>query len=124
MPCKITWEPRGAYAKFWGECSIRDLLQMFGELSSHSETDRLRFVLVDYLDVTFADVTKHEIEEAAAHDIGMTFTNPNIAFASVTTDPRIRSLWNHFLSVNVSPERHQLFDSLAAARAWLDTKKV
>jgi hypothetical protein len=119
MPCSITWEDKGLYARFNGECSIGDVTTVFDRLAADPRMDVARYALFDYLGVSAHDVTEHDIEHAAALDIGMSFTNPRLLFASVTTDERIRALWQHFISVNVKTERHGLFETEAQARAWV-----
>jgi len=81
--------------------------------------DTARYAIFDYLEVTGHDVSEADIEHAAALDIGLSFTNPRLLFASVSTDPRIRELWRHYISVNVKTERHGIFDTVAQARAWI-----
>ncbi len=119
MPCTTTWEDKGVYARFFGECSIGDVIKVFRAISGDARLDLARFAIFDYLAVTTHDVTEPEIEEAAAFDIGIAFTNPRLSFASVTTDERIRELWQHFVSVNVKTERLGIFATEAEARAWL-----
>lgn len=119
MPSTVTWEPRGLYARFVGECSIGDVTRVFDELSADPRLDTARYAIFDYLGVTTHDVTESDIEHAAALDIGMSFTNPRLLLASVTTDGRIRELWRHYISVNVKTERHGIFATVAEARAWI-----
>ena len=119
MPSAITWEPKGLYARFVGECSIGDVLRVFDELGGDPRLDTARYAIFDYLGVTAHDVTESDIEHAAALDIGMSFTNPWLLLASVTTDARIRELWQHYISVNVKIERHGIFATVAEARAWI-----
>jgi len=119
MPSSITWEDKGLYARFNGECSIGDVTKVFDRLAADPRMDSARYAIFDYLDVSGHDVTDQDIEHAAALDIGLSFTNPRLRFASVTTDERIRALWRHYISVNVKTERHGLFETEAQARAWV-----
>lgn len=119
MPSSITWEDRGLYARFEGECSIGDITKVFDQLAADPRMDSARYAIFDYLDVSGHDVTELETEHAAALDIGLSFTNPRLLLASVSTDARVRELWRHYISVNVKTERHGLFDTVAQARAWI-----
>jgi hypothetical protein len=119
MPSTITWGPEGIYARFVGACSIGDVTRVFDELSGDPCLDTARYAIFDYLEITAHDVTESDIEYAAALDIGLSFTNPRLLFASVTTDTRIRELWRHYISVNVKTERHGIFTTVAEARAWM-----
>jgi hypothetical protein len=92
---------------------------VFEELGGDPRLDTVRYAIFDYPGVTAHDVTESDIEHAAALDIGMSFTNPRLLIASVTTDARIRELWQHYISVNVKIERHGIFASVAEARAWI-----
>lgn len=119
MPYTITWEPRGVYAKFNGRCTIKDLKAVFIKIGGDYRYDSLRFVILDYLDVEHQNLTEAEAEEAAAIDIGMTFTNPRVVFASISSDKRILELWRHFVSVNVLKHRHGIVPGVTEARAWI-----
>lgn len=122
MPYSITWESKGVCAKFNGRCTINDLKEVFIKIGSDYRYDSLRFVILDYLDVEHQNLTEAEAEEAAAIDIGMTFTNPRVVFASISSDERILELWRHFVSVNVLPHRHGILPGVSEARAWIAEK--
>jgi hypothetical protein len=119
MPWSVTWEPKGVYAKFLGTCPSKDLLDAFATIIGDPRLDSLRYAIFDYLDVEMHDATENEAEDAAAHVIGLSFTNPRIYFASVTRDERIKELWCHYLSLLTTPERQRLFEAISDARAWL-----
>lgn len=119
MPYMMSWESKGVYAKFHGKCTVDDVKKVFEKISGDSRHDNLKFAIFDYLDVEHQNVTEAEIEEVAALDIGMTFTNPRIALASISTDKRILELWEHYKSVNVLPHRLGIFPSVSEARAWI-----
>lgn len=118
MPCTLNWEKRGVYVKFQGACTVMDLVHAFEEIGGDARSDDIHFAIFDFLEVASQNVTESEAEEIAAMDIGLAYSVPRLRFASVTTDERILALWRHFVSVHSMPERHDVFTSLEAARAW------
>jgi hypothetical protein len=119
MPHELTWEPKGVHARFFGTCTIADVVGALGRIGGDPRLDDLRYAVFDYLAVASHDVEESQIEEAAAHDVGIALTNPRLVFASVTRDPQIVAIWRHFRSASPSPERLALFATLDEARAWI-----
>lgn len=119
MPFAFSWSPKGVHARFWGRCTIDDLVGCFTKLGNDPRLDDIAFAIFDYLDIEHQNLRMLEVEEAAAIDIAWAFTHPRILFASISNDGEIRKLWNHFVSLNSHPERHALVGSLEEAYSWI-----
>lgn len=119
MPYELTWEPKGVYARFFGACTIADLVGALERIGGDPRLDELRHAIFDFLAVASHDVDELQIEEAVAHHIGIALTNPRVLLASVSNDGRIREIWRHFAAVNPTPESLGLFETLDEARAWI-----
>lgn len=124
MPCCLNWEQNGVYATFTGACTVADVLHAFEQIGGDARSDDLLFAIFDFLDVESQNVTESETEEVAAIDHAIALSFPRLHFASVTSDERICELWHHFISVHPIPERHGLFSTVAAAKAWLTASEL
>ena len=120
MPHTITWEGTGAYVKFSGRVSIGNIHGMMEAIGADPCFDKLRYLLIDYLDVAEPDVTIDEVEVAAALRFAHGMTNPRYIHAAVARDPKILGLLQHFKSAVVHPERVAYFTSIGQAREWVD----
>lgn len=124
MPYSISWEPKGIYASFSGFCSVADVLRAFEDISNDPRSDHFYYAIFDYLAVEQENISEAEIEieieDVAAFDIGLTYSLPNLRFASITTDERIIKLWRHYFSVHAFPEKLAIFSTLSSAREWLE----
>lgn len=124
MPCNLTWEPNGVYAKYYGACTVSDLTDAFVRISENPESDTMRSALFDFLNVEDQNVTEQEIEEVSGFHFGLAQSAPNICFASVATDRRLLELWHHYAAVLGMPDKRAVFPTIAEARVWLKKKET
>ena len=106
--------------QFSGHISGADVICAANELSSQSDFDELRYVVVDFSEVSEQSIDKSTIDDVAAIRIGARVSNPNIRLALVATDPSVASLAARLDTVaDVGERRMEVFSSVAKARDWL-----
>ena len=119
---EITWEARGVVKRHYGHLTARDLLGAARTVGSSQHFDQLRYIINDFSAVTSHEIDRSAIEEFASARIGAAFNNPWVLSPFVAPGEPGRWLAEHLLNPQLA-NRHptRIFDSMAAARAWLAT---
>lgn len=119
MGFDITWETRGAYKRFFDHVNDDELMRSVHEIESDERFDTLRYVICDFLGVGSLALTEDNVRVISAIDAAAAMTNPHIKIAIVATDAKVRSLAELYATAPWTAYPTQVFDDLAAARAWL-----
>jgi hypothetical protein len=120
VPYRITWEPAGAYVKFFGVVTTEDMASLYAELARDARSDWMRYVLADYLGATRStNMSLSDVKGIAALEKGASFGNPDVWNAVVATDASIREYVQFFTSLDISPYPLRIFPTVEEARAWL-----
>ena len=123
MTFEAIWEEKGIYWKYSGILTGDDILQSNVSIYGDSRFDKLRYQLLDMLDVESFDVDTEAMEEVTAMDLGASQTNPNLIVAVVATQVQARRLVELYENTTGgAPWETEIFESVEAARAWITSR--
>jgi hypothetical protein len=123
MPHAVHWEPEGVCVKFWGTVDSSEITAIYEEISSDERSDRIRFVLQDYLGATRSTgMTLSDVKVFVALEMGASYGQARPVWrAAIASDPSICDFLKYFRSVRTSPDPFQIFSTEREAREWLKT---
>lgn len=104
---------------FSGDLAAADVRASLAGLTGHPRWDDLRYSIADFLALRSYRISQGELEDLAAIHYGGARINPRIVTAAVTDSDEVRAVLQRFNALRLSPFPLQLFDNLAAARAWI-----
>jgi hypothetical protein len=123
MSYEAIWEEKGIYWKYKGILTSDDLLQSNISIYGDSRFDKLRYQLLDMLDVESFDVDTEAMEEVTVMDVGASQTNPRLIVAVVATHVQAKRLVELYENTTGSaPWETDLFESVEEARVWITSK--
>ncbi len=123
MTYETIWEEKGIYWKFQGVLTGDELLQSNMNIYGDSRFDKLRYQLIDMLDVESFDVDPAAMEEVTAMDEAASQTNPSLVVAVVSTHIQAKRLVELYeTTTGGAPWETDIFESVEAARAWITSK--
>jgi hypothetical protein len=125
MPHAKIWERQGVVIHYWGTVSAADLVKSSQELAAEPAFDELKFIIIDFADVSDHGIDEAAIEQIAVIRIGSMMSNPNIRVLLVTTDHRMTALAGSMAAEPFTGTHAiKLFPTMAAAREWLSEQPV
>ncbi len=120
MPYDIHWEGKdGVRRAFSGDLTAAEVRASLAGLTGDARWDDLRYSMADFLAVRSYRISQAELEDLAAIHYGGAKINHRIVTAAVTDSDEVRAVFQRFNALRLSPFPLQLFDNLAAARAWI-----
>jgi len=120
MSYEMIWEKRGVYRRYYGHSSDLEVSESVNLTHSSDKFDELRYVILDFLDVTAFEVTSHAfIQETSALDAAAAHSNPNIKIAVVAADPEITTLAKEYIANELTPYPTRIYSNMADARNWV-----
>jgi hypothetical protein len=123
MSYKVIWEEKGIYWKYKGILTGDELLQSNMDIYGDSRFDKLRYQIVDMLDVEMFDVSDEVMEEITIMDVGASHTNPRLIVAVVATQAQAEHLVALYeTTTGGAPWEVNMFVSIVEARAWIASK--
>ena len=123
MPFKTTWEPRGVFTQFSGEISGDELKTSSKLIRTHHSQKRLRYSIIDFLDVTECLVSNYDTLLTAAYDHQLKDPRSPFSIAIVATDPKIIELAELYKSSPLMSLNVKIFSDLISAREWAITQE-
>jgi hypothetical protein len=126
MPHAVHWEPEGVCVKFWGTVDSSEITAIYEEISGDERSDRIRFVLQDYLGATRSTgMTLSDVKVFVALEMGASYGQAQPVWrAAIATEPSICDFLKYFRSVRTSPDPFQVFSTGREAREWLKTNPL
>ena len=121
MPCKISYEASGLYAKFTGVLTPEDFVTITNALQSPVCTD-FRYRIADFLDVTEIRVNKVHVVYISDLEYWFDLTCPDLIRVVVATLPAIVEAFNREQANRARPEASALFSTLEDARRWIQLR--
>ncbi len=123
MDHEVIWEGKGIYWKYKGTLTGGDLLQTNMDIYGDPRFDKLRYQIVDMLEVEVFDVATESMEEITIMDIGASQTNSNLIVAVVATQAQGKHLVEIYETVSDAPPwETELFETVEEARGWITSK--
>jgi hypothetical protein len=125
MPYKYSWPDNTFLAEFSGTTTAREIAAVNHAFSGDPRIDSVRYSVWDFSQVTMIDMSRNEIEEAAAFDKGLTYTKRHLKGALIAVNDQVRTQIETYMaaaqSLDVSWDT-RIFDKLEVARAWLEAE--
>lgn len=121
MPFEITFEPRGAYKRFWGVVSGSEIVDSTFKVQAHPDYDRFRYSINDMLGVESFAYTDADIETLAVHNLGAMRTNPRVKIAVVSNHARATEIIRALASGRFRSHPMKVFETLDDARKWVES---
>jgi hypothetical protein len=118
---ELHWEPRGVVKRFSGHVTGGDLLAPVIGIESDVRFEQLRYVINDLLDVQSFVVTRADVEDIAAQDIGAAATNSKIKVAIVAVGPEVIDLVEQYVKAADGAYPTATFSTMEEAREWAST---
>ena len=121
MPHSTRWEPLGVCWTFRGVVDGDELRRSNEEIFGDSRFDAMTYQLVDLTGVERFEVTTDEMIAIAALDRAAALSNPHVLVAVAASDAIVRQLSALYAEECASsPWEHRVFDTVEAAREWLE----
>jgi hypothetical protein len=121
LPYSTRWEPRGVVWKFAGRVTGHELLSANHEIYGDARFDEMRYQIVDLTEVEVFDVTEEDMLVVAANDRAAARSRANVRVAVATADEMVRQLSEMYEgATSPSPWTQRVFDSVSAAREWIE----
>ena len=119
MPHELSWEPLGAYSRYWGHVTGQEIEDAGAAIRQDRRARALRYVVSDFLAVESFDVTPYQALVTAAHDHDASRHNPGIRLAMLTTDPELTALVGIYAASPLMTLQVRVFRCVAALREWI-----
>ena len=116
---KFEWEPQGAYWKYYGDVSGREIIEASKIIYGDPRFDDLKYKLVDFLAVTSIQMDKDEVVEIAAQHKAAAISNPHIKTAIVTKESNSELAISFASFLKDSSWEVKIFQNLDQARNWV-----
>lgn len=123
MPCKISYEADGLYAKFSGVLTPEDFITLTNASQSPICT-AFRYRIADFLDVSEIRVNKVHVVYINDLEHWFDLTCPDLLRVVVATSPVIIDAFNREQPNRARPEASALFSNLEDARRWVDLRST
>jgi hypothetical protein len=123
MSYEVIWEEKGIHWKYKGVMSNNDLLQSNQSIYGDPRFDKMRYQIVDMLDVESFEVDLETMEEVTVMDMAASKTNPLVIVAVVATRLQAKRFIEIYeTTAGGAPWNTELFESVEEARAWITSK--
>ena len=116
---KLEWESKGAYWKYYGDVSGREIIEASKIIYGDPRFDDLKYKLVDFLDTESIQIGINEITEIAVQHKAAAITNPNIKTAIVIKDSNKEIALSFASFFKDSSWEVKIFRDLNEARNWV-----
>jgi len=118
MPCKISYEANGLYAKFSGVITPEDFVAMTNAMQSPVCSD-YRYRIADFLDVSEIRVSKVHVVYISDLEYWFDLTCPDLVRVVVTNLQSLVEVFNREQKNRSKPESSAIFSTLEDARRWI-----
>lgn len=123
MPIATHWEPEGFVYECRGIVTSQEILECGGDFLQVPEGVTPKYQLINCLKVDQFDLSEMDIVNISADDLAASRKHPNIKVAMISQKENVMEKFMTYLKVswaiNTSWEI-RIFNSLEAARDWLD----
>ena len=123
MPYEIIVEGRGVVQRYWGHVTREEVDRSNKDLYGHPDYDCFEYLISDGVGVaSVEDIDAYFVDELAYLDAAASFSNKRLKSAIVVNGPVMRRWVEQYRAtslLNQSFWEIEVFDTVAAARAWL-----
>ena len=123
MPCKISYEANGLYAKFSGVITPEDFVVMTNAMQSPVCSD-FRYRIADFLDVSEIRISKVHVIYISDLEYWYDLTCPELVRVVVANFQPLVEAFNREQKNRSKPESSALFSTLEDARRWIELLTV
>ena len=118
MPCKVNWEQRGVHKEFSGAVTADEFVRSTEVVQADPRFDSLRYIIVDYRDVTAYEIDNDAVDLVTAWRIGSYSSNPKIRLAFIAVDERLADAIKQAIEHDSLPFSSKFFSTIDQAREW------
>jgi hypothetical protein len=120
MPHELSWEPHGAYNRYWGHVTGEEIEAAGAAIRQDCRALELQYVVSDFLAVESFEVTPYQALVTAAHDHAASLHNPGLRLAILTTDPQFAAVVQLYAESPLMTLQVNVFETVADMRSWLE----
>ena len=119
--CITEWFDRCIHWQFYGEVSLDQLIETYGQLYGHESFDSTRAQIRNFRDVSVSAPSVEDVQTIAAFDRAAALSNPIMKVAVVTPDCAEHKMLAELYSAELyeSPWDVKVFDCLEQAKRWI-----
>lgn len=122
MGYEICWESEcTVIRRFFGDVTSSDFVNAILDTQADNRFNGLRYVINDYLGIKGFSVTHGDLDYISAVYSAGSVSNPGVKIAVVALVPEVIDLVNRYTNSPQNTYPIKSFDTLASARAWLET---
>lgn len=122
MRYEVTWEQDGVVMTMHGRVTEDQRQKAHDSIINDTRFDRIRYWIIDTLDIDAYELDEKSALKAAGCDIGASHINAHVLMAFVTINMKqmenIERFQDYLSQVN-SPWRVEIFSNQDAARRWI-----
>jgi len=123
MPCTVSHERHGIYAKFSGIVRAEDMAALTDALGSPNCFNYF-YRITDFLGIDEFQINGVHLAHIRSLEYLFELTSPRMVRITVATDRAIVEAFQKEQTLRNSPDRSLLFSTLEAARHWIKTHIV
>lgn len=116
---ELHWERNGLVVRYSGTVTIAEVLRAQEAYEQDERFDSLRYIVIDTLAVTSANLSPADAEEIWAQDVGAASSNPRIRKAILATLPAVIAFAEAYQRLPRGGFEIRIFDNARDARVWL-----
>ena len=115
------WMNQGLHVKFFDTLTSEDLIKSNSNMVGETEFDKIKFLIVDFTDVTGLEVNDSDVNITVKFAIDTDHYNRDLKVASVSNNKELNSLIEKFIENTLSEvphAQHKLFKNISDAETW------
>ena len=116
------WMNQGLHVKFFDTLTSEDLIKSNSKMVGEIEFEKIKFLIVDFIDVTELEVDDNDVNISVKFAIDTDHYNRDLKVASVSNDKELKLLIEKFIKNTISEvphAQHKLFENISEAQTWL-----
>lgn len=117
-----TWTDQELYVKYFDKLTSEDLILSNSKMVGETEFEKLKFLIINFLDVTELEVNDDDVKISVNFAIDTDHYNRGLKVATVSNDKELKLLIEKFIKntlYEVPHAQHKLFSTISEAQTWL-----
>ena len=117
-----SWKSKELHVKFINKFTSQDLILSNSKMVGNTEFGNIKFLIVDFSDVTELAVDDVDVSISAKFAIDTDHYNKNLRVASICDNEALATLIEQFIEkviFEVPNAQHKLFSNISEAKNWL-----
>jgi len=118
------WIDQGLHVKFFDKLTSEDLIKSNSKMVGDAEFDRIKFLIVDFIDITDIEVNDVDVNVSINFAINTDHYNRNLKVALISNNKELNLLVEKFITdslLEIPHAQHKLFKNISEAELWFNT---